>query len=162
MTRTRSLTIPTLTGATALIRNPVTFIDPTGHSVLALAGFGFELGSVGLATLGIGLAVVAVGVGVVLLVDYLVNSPSDNYSDSSTIHSNVSETIKDNTGNKDIATKPRSSERIADRNNYPTRKKAKEAAKQAGKGNEPILHPDHGNGNGNGPHDHYYFPKRQF
>jgi RHS repeat-associated protein len=59
-------------------------------------------------------------------------------------------------------------EKIAARKHYNTKKKAKEAAKKAGKGKKPIHHPHSDNGPHYHPnvpkgnphvHDHYYYPK---
>ena len=70
--------------------------------------------------------------------------------------------------NKQKHAKDRSPHPIGKRINFPSRKKAYESAKRAGKGNEPVLHYDgeHGPhfhpGDGKGKplnHDHYYFPK---
>lgn len=75
-------------------------------------------------------------------------------------------------GTKDRVTSP-----IGRRNNYNSRKKAKEAAKKAGGGKKPIKHPKGYHGNkrphyhpnvknnyrvtpkGISSHDHYYYPR---
>ena len=135
--------------------NPVMFKDDSGEFVISISiGIGSLLTW---ATYGIATAV-GVGTGVVI-----GNAISNEISKSQSI---------------DIAqSKPTTSNKrppIAKRYRYKSKKDAREAAKKAGGGREPIHHPNGKNGphyhpdvpfrrnltpNMPTPHDHYYYPK---
>jgi hypothetical protein len=138
--------------------NPVNMYDPDGYWTLALAGGGYlaTAGTLGATNAWNPVGWVILGAVVVVGIIAVTTTPPK------TITNNITE--------------GRSKRPIGRRDSFNTKKKAKEAAKKAGKGKEPIHHPKGHHGNkkahyhpnvkneyretphGVSIHDHYYYP----
>ena len=148
------------------LNNPVNMYDPDGYWTLALAGgsviaLDVSLSSIGTAILGALSAVTPAG-WVIIGTSVVLGIVTISVANSRTPKNNIAE--------------ERSKSPIGRRGSFNTKKKAKEAAKKAGNGKEPIHHPKghHGNSrphfhpnvkdkyrttpHGASIHDHYYYP----
>ena len=164
------------------LNNPYRFVDPDGRETIPwevwLSGSS-ETGAGGAiaAGAGTGLAVAGVGIGFYSITSAIINDTwvKDTWVGNGKLgelaydltHSNENNVYKADDSDK---AKTRNPDPPAKRKNYRTKKDAREAAKRAGKGNEPVNHPDDPNGphyhpgDGNGKpssHDHYKYPKNQ-